>query len=58
MELSIDTHEALYRQAWCQYVGTNVCETLCLSCEISLITPFTFECAFIKAIGNTIIIPK
>ena len=52
MELSIDTHEALYRQAWCQYFGPTVCETLCLSCEISLITPFTFECAFIKAIGN------
>ena len=28
MELSIDTHEALYRQAWCQYFGPNVCETV------------------------------
>ena len=52
MELSIDTHEALYRQVWCQYFGANVSETLCLSCEISVITPFTFECSLIKSIAN------
>ena len=52
MELSIDTHEALYRQVWCQYIGPNISESICLSCEISVITPFTFECAFVKSLIN------
>ena len=52
VELSIDTHEALYRQVWCQYIGSDVCESICLSCEITLITPFTFECVYIKTPAN------
>ena len=48
MELSIDTHEALYRQVWCQYIGSDVMESICMSCELTVITPFTFECCYIK----------
>lgn len=52
MELSIDTHEALYRQVWCQYVGSDVCESICVCCELTVITPFTFECSYIKSPAN------
>ena len=48
MELSIDTHEALYRQVWCQYIGSDIMESICMSCELTVITPFTFECCYIK----------
>ena len=52
MDLTLHTHEALYRQVLNICVGRHIGETLCMCCECSIITVLTFECGYIVSPSN------
>ena len=52
MNLQFETHEPLYRQVWNHCIGRQIGETLCVSCECSIITMITFHCGYIVSPAN------